>query len=652
MHPRKSTQKYTALFAAVLAGMLLFILSIFFVSANQHELYRTPEVENGILDLSGWDQRHAVALDGKWEFYWDHFIVSDGVEKVPKYEPDLYVDVPEQWSSYEMNEKKLPKNGRASYRIMLLNCPDNAELITYIPNLRASYKAYLNGQLVASSGDMSVALEERHAVKAKELNRAYSTRINWLTFAGEREMELVIEVDGGLIDGLALTPILAENEQEYFASSMRYVAASVYFGMMLLSMFVFGYILFRNYRSVQSVILFVLSLMMFVRILMKDEFFGIIESFLPAQVYREAYICLKILTILIPLMYWIYMKNLMEVPVAGKFSKAVIVYEIVCVAVVFVFVLLERPKLEYVMTCISLIPFMAVLWFCFKEIRLGSRETFFVSLCLIFLLTSIITGSLYMSGILLINISMVPPTFFLLFILTQDYIFIRRISDIQKDELEKVNLRLMLEEAERDLMLSQIKPHFLYNALIAIQVLCRQDPKKAEAAVFDFAQFLRANMSFISSHEPVPFSHELEHIRHYAAIEKLRFQERLTVVYHIHTTDFYVPPLTIQPLVENAIKHGASKRIQGGWVKLETYETENEYQIFVIDNGPGFEMSALRKKQETGSYGINNITVRLRKMMNADIRFYSSTDKGTAVLVKIPKPRREETLYDECNYSR
>lgn len=649
MEQKKRIRKETILFFFVLSGITAFILMVFFVSQNQHKLYDTPQVQNGVLDLSEWDQNHVIALDGKWQFYWNRWIISDDEQHSKSAKPDAYVNVPEHWSNYEINGEKLPKKGCASYRIILQNCPENMELITYVPNFRTSYKAYLNGQLVADSGDMSVVLEERHAVYTKDLKRTYAARINWFASSEEKDMELVIEVDEGIIDGLALTPILAENEKEYFMSSMRYVAASVYFGMMLLSMFVFGYILFRNYRSVQSVVLFFLSLLMFLRILMKDEFFGIIEVFLPVHTYRVVYICLKFLTILIPLMYWIYIRNLVDLRIRKKQETVIFVYEAVCLAVLFVFMIRGMPKIEFLMTCISLLPFGLVLRKCGQGIRRGVRGMFPVSLCIMFLLASIITGSLYTSGLLMINISIVPPTFFVFYVLTQDYIFIRKISDVHKDELEAAKLRLILEETERNLMLSQIRPHFLYNALVAIQVLCRQDPKKAETAVFDFAQYLRANMSFMTSQNPVPFEKELDHIRHYASIEELRFQDRLTVIYNINAIDFDVPPLTIQPLVENAIKHGASKKIYGGWVKIETYETDKEYQIYVIDNGPGFDISILDEKEKEGSCGIHNITLRLKKMMNAEISFRSEFDCGTVVLVKIP--RAKGGTEDEGNYS-
>lgn len=649
MEREKRIRKETIMFFFVLFGITAFILMVFFVSENQHKLYDTPEIENGVLDLSGWDRHHVIALDGNWQFYWNRWIISDVNEDVKGIEPDSCVKVPEHWSNYVIDGEKLPKKGRASYRIVLQNCPENVELITYVPNFRTSYKAYLNGQLVASSGDMSVALEVRHGAYVKELNRAYHARNNWFGSSGEKEMELVIEVDRGMIDGLVLTPILAENQNEYFVSSMRYIVVSVYFGMMLLSMFVFGYILFRNYRSVQSVILFFLSLLMFIRILMKDEFFGIIEVFLPAHAYLDVYLCLKFLTILIPLMYWIYIRNLVDLSIGKTQETIIFAYEAVCLAIIFIFMIRGMPKLEYLMTCISLLPFLLVLWMCYRGIRRGEKGIFHVSLCIMFLLGSIITGSLYTSGFLMINISMVPPTFFVFYVLVQDYIFIRKISDVHRDELEAAKLRLMLQETERNLMLSQIRPHFLYNALVAIQVLCRQDPEKAETAVFDFAQYLRANMSFMTSQEPIPFEKELDHIRHYAAIEKLRFQERLTVIYNINVIDFDVPPLTIQPLVENAIKHGASKKIHGGWVKLETYETENEYQIYVIDNGPGFDVATLDKKQKEGSCGIHNITLRLKEMMNAEISFRTETGCGTVVLVKIP--RTEGGTEDESNHS-
>lgn len=121
-----------------------------------------------------------------------------------------------------------------------------------------------------------------------------------------------------------------------------------------------------------------------------------------------------------------------------------------------------------------------------------------------------------------------------------------------------------LSELQMDIMLSQIQPHFLYNALGTISHLCKHDPLEARQAIKDFSMFLRGNMDSLYNREPIPFEKELNHVTNYLSLEQRRFQNRLNIVYDISDTDFMIPPLTLQPIVENAVRHGILHREEGG----------------------------------------------------------------------------------------
>lgn len=129
---------------------------------------------------------------------------------------------------------------------------------------------------------------------------------------------------------------------------------------------------------------------------------------------------------------------------------------------------------------------------------------------------------------------------------------------------------IKLREQRMSLMLSQIQPHFLYNTLNTITALCRVNPKLAEETTVKFSKFLRENMYSIENFDTHPFERELEHIKIYLDIEKIRFGDRLKIVYDIETVDFRLPVLTLQPIVENAVKHGICKNVEGGTITITT----------------------------------------------------------------------------------
>ncbi len=193
-----------------------------------------------------------------------------------------------------------------------------------------------------------------------------------------------------------------------------------------------------------------------------------------------------------------------------------------------------------------------------------------------------------------------------------------------------------LTDTKVAIMISQIQPHFLYNALTAISMLCDTDAKKARVATDEFSDYLRGNLEALSHKKPIPFYKELSHVKAYLHLEKIRFEEQLHVIYDIEEEDFFVPALSLQPLVENAVKHGLSKKEGGGTVTIKTSEKDDFYQIAVTDDGIGFDPS--EKSSDTKVHiGIDNVNSRLQTMLNGSVHITSEKGKGTTVIVNIPK---------------
>ena len=138
------------------------------------------------------------------------------------------------------------------------------------------------------------------------------------------------------------------------------------------------------------------------------------------------------------------------------------------------------------------------------------------------------------------------------------------------------------------IMVLQMRPHFIYNAMMSIYYLCAQDPKKAQQVTLDFTTYLRKNFTAIVSSDTVPFSDELEHTRAYLAVEEVQFEDSLFVEYDTPHIRFRVPPLTLQPIVENAVKHGMDPEYAPLHITIRTRETGTASEIIVEDNGPGF----------------------------------------------------------------
>ena len=188
------------------------------------------------------------------------------------------------------------------------------------------------------------------------------------------------------------------------------------------------------------------------------------------------------------------------------------------------------------------------------------------------------------------------------------------------------------------IMMSQIQPHFLYNTLSTIQVLCHTDPEKAAETVQQFSLYLRQNLSALGQPGLIPFWKELDHTKTYVKIEETRFQN-IRVKYDIRDKEFSLPPLTLQPLVENAIRYGVRIR-EEGIVEITAKRTEDAHEIVVRDNGAGFDVKTLADMDET-HIGIRNVRQRLESMCGGTLLIESRMGAGTAVTIRIPI--REET---------
>ena len=196
----------------------------------------------------------------------------------------------------------------------------------------------------------------------------------------------------------------------------------------------------------------------------------------------------------------------------------------------------------------------------------------------------------------------------------------------------------LMTEQRLQVMLTQIRPHFLYNSLTVIQELCRTNPEQAENATIQFAKYLRGNMDALQTGTPIPFTEELEHTKEYLALEQMRFEDKLTVRYDIQCDAFSLPPLTLEPIVENAVRHGVRGSSDGrGEVAITVRECPGHYEITVTDTGPGFDPEKLPKDPERSHIGLRNVRERLARMCSGTLDIASAPGKGTCVTITIPK---------------
>lgn len=224
----------------------------------------------------------------------------------------------------------------------------------------------------------------------------------------------------------------------------------------------------------------------------------------------------------------------------------------------------------------------------------------------------------------------------IVFMIVQYFVMMSYSRERVKDANKKKELEAQLAQNRISIMLSQIQPHFLYNTLTVIYNLCEKDPEQAQYATAEFSDYLRGNLDSLNKKVPVPFESELGHVKLYLELEQMRFGDELKVVYDIQTMDFMIPALTIQPIIENAVKHGVGKKEDGGTVTISTKELEKDYVIQIMDDGVGFDVN--KQSDDNRSHiGIENVKSRLCSMSKASLEISSVIGQGTVAVIRIPK---------------
>lgn len=195
---------------------------------------------------------------------------------------------------------------------------------------------------------------------------------------------------------------------------------------------------------------------------------------------------------------------------------------------------------------------------------------------------------------------------------------------------------------------SQIRPHFIYNALNTIEMLCYDEPTKAGELILHFSSYLNYAFNFDVSQQFVPFEYEMNLIYAYVEIEKARFSDRFEMKYDLcDTQELILPPLIIQPLIENAIKHGVGRKGRKDTITLRISKEKQFFIIQVEDNGIGIKEEKLAsvqlfEKKNSDGVGLSNINERLKELYHENLTVETTADQGTRISFCIPQHREEQ----------
>lgn len=267
---------------------------------------------------------------------------------------------------------------------------------------------------------------------------------------------------------------------------------------------------------------------------------------------------------------------------------------------------------------------LAILLLLWKGDKMAMRGRVFMSVTLLLPMTSMIWDSLIpglSSRYELVFLTMAANYIHVIFALTET-------TQRQVNQLERQKVFSTME---------RIKPHYIYNVLASIYYLCDRDVDLAKQAIEIFSDYLRDALSLMEEQTLVPFSRELRIVQNYLDLEKMRFGDKVRVRYRIYADEFLIPPFSVQPLVENSVKHGLANSEDGGEIVITSFEDDDGYIVMIQDSYEGFDPD----RQESGSGGSGTKYIReiLGMTVNGILRIDSKPGYGTVSSIVIPKKK-------------
>lgn len=619
--------------------MFCFIWSLaLFQTGCSMEKIHYIDIQKGMLDLTQWDfgTDRTISLNGEWAFYWNQLLTYKDLKSDSSLKP-VYGKVPDTWTNYSGNGVRYSRFGFATYRLHVKSRLSTKTMMSIsLKKVFSAYKLYINEEEIASNGRVA---------KSKAEYRPQYSPVTASFKVPSKDFDILLQVANfdynraGVWQTATMGTFNGINDSEDRATGEEMFII----GALVLSALYTTIIITINRASIMN-IYFVIVCLMGIQIydqLNQNFIYRIFPNF-PFKIAIQVW---YITGVWHPLFYALYLKNLFHLT-SHKYTPAIItissfLYSIFVMATPMSIYSQYGQLGDYILL-FDMAYAVILISVALKQKKDGAF-IYFVATGIMFV--SSIYDYLYHMNI--INSSLGPLSIVGFFGILLAHILIhakfsRREYNEKVNLLEEVqNSKVTAIQNERKFLMAQIKPHFLFNALSVIASISEKDPVKTRKLIISLGEYLRNSFDFESSNEFVPIHKEIELVMAYVEIEKARFGE--LIQFETHCADLpeiKVPRLIIQPLVENAIRHGILKKPNGGTVKLIINQESSQIKIRVIDDGVGMDADRieclLEEREETTGVGIKNIHARLIDIYGKGLSIKINEYHGISCIMDIP----------------
>ena len=620
-----------AAFLTVLVAFLCFgamATGLVVSNGDMNSKQGLPDIENCVLDFTGYGTENRYVkqhMQGEYEFFYNRWIVTDGDEG----EPDAVVTVPHHYRDTVLGGERLTNRGYASYRVYIHGLPVGTPIYFFNNNFIGGLFIFVNGEEVYSYGTRARTGECRSNGEAEE------TRI--YTVTDEEPLEVVFEVSSCRAGGLTSPARLAISTTGTLPAS-PFLTGNIGFILLglMMALFIFSFLINLGLPSARRDLSFALIMC---AVLLLTVFsvavFWRLMSFMRLYIYNcimDVNFAGDILLVFAVLYHFIRRGFIGRVKLALSLTGGI------CAVATFLYIILYGTFAQVVapllvVACLPFFLFSLVTHWQETGIWAVLYGLFLISIGNVMICTAFDLLNLTISGMEQSLAYVMIPVILSVIVLYRRYSVENFKKLYRAKEMEREFIAVKAETLR-----AQIRPHFIFNTLTNIQAAYERDLALGNEALGMFSQYLRANADS-ASEETVPFLAELENINSYAELENMRRASPVMVLLDCMDTVFYLPPLSLQPFVENAFKHARLDEVTDGYIEIITYETERFYVAEVNDNGVGFDPRHVAGK----SVGLKNACERLRLLSGATVRIRSAPGEGTQVTIRFPKERQKQT---------
>ncbi len=613
----------TVLFAVVSLFIACFCLVRSDIDMNSKQ--GLPELVNGVIDFTGYDMKETYVkqhMKGEYEFFYNRWIIEDNDSSFC----DAKVQVPHHYKETMIDGKRLSNEGYSSYRVYVKGLPLGTKIWFINNNFVGGFYAYINKELVVRYGTRA---KTGHCKSngGDDMTREYVVE-------NDSPLEVVFEVSSSYQGGLTSPCRLVINTlgrnptSQYLTNNIGFVVFGIVIALLIVSFVININVTKRDFSF--SLFMIMLTAMTFFSI---DVYWRILSIF---KWYTYNSILFVNLLLSILLSFSLYFHFVQSKKIKGRKEHLILMSIISCLSILFYFMTMGSfyqviPLMLSLANFMILLPLLSCSFVDGKKLCLPFILILF-SLMLYFSLTFFDLENIMIAGLeQSISYIMLP-----LIIIV---IILYRISTVSntKRYIHVLEEEKKLESIKIDVLKEQIQPHFIFNCLTSIQGAYQEDMKKGEEMITAFSNHLRNNLE-ASSSDLVPFEVELNNILNYVSLENMRKTKECDLLLDLETVDFTLPPLTIEPFVENAIQYSKIEEKEDGFISLTTRQEKESILIEIEDNGIGFDI----EKIKDSAIGLRNAKERLSLTLHAITEIKSKREEGTKISIRIPISKMEE----------